>query len=185
MGSRIRSFVQSHDALLFALACAAFVVLLAVIVVADPLSKSAPAPAAPPTTATTAPTKPPTSPRVQVSGATLARARGTSGRRRNRARLTISLTVTNSTGRPIFGPGTPAPTITVGASGSLARDPATATLAETLRTDQPLAPGHQRTGTLRFELAGGQTTAVAADGADLHLGTGSSGPGATVHVSTR
>jgi hypothetical protein len=199
----LRSTFKTHENLLFVLACAAFAVILVVIVVADPLKKSSPAPAPAPvastpvtstptvttpltvaTTATTPAThsQPASAPQVQVVDAKLDRAQGASGQQRNRARLTVRLTLTNSTSKPIFGAGTAPPSIVMGAAGRLAVDPATLQLPETFDTTKALAPQQRRTGTLRFELAGAQTDAVAQSGADLRLSTGGSGSLITVHV---
>jgi hypothetical protein len=107
--------------------------------------------------------------RAQVLTAWETAASTPSGRRRNRMRLTVRLKVTNLAANPIFGDaGDP---IYLGINGHrLAPDKAAQRLRGAFPAQRAIAPSGSATGTLRFELAGGDTVAVQrADVATLGL----------------
>ena len=96
--------------------------------------------------------------RIRPVQTTLDRAQTASGRRRNRARLTAQLEVTNLGSEPArVRPSQ----IYISAGGDrVLADPATRRDSGSVMERRSLAPGQTRIGILRFELAGGQTSQV-------------------------
>lgn len=103
----------------------------------------------------------PQSPPLRVDGvtvdarqATLLRASSASGRRRNRARVSVRLSLTNGSDRPL---SLPRSAIGLSITGPALRADAADVSADRLRLDRPIPPGERRVGIVRFEIAGDET----------------------------
>jgi hypothetical protein len=180
---------SEHANARFFLACLVAVAVLALILGGtfdgdDP----APAPVPVDTTATgattpaTTPTTPAEKPKatVKILDEGLITAHTPSGKKRNRARLTLQVEVRNDGTAPLFAEPGGQVLLGVVNGGEVPWDLNAARLPEALDIDAPLAAGKSRKGEVRFELEGPKTTAVIKSGGALRIHSGSTDLSATV-----
>jgi hypothetical protein len=112
---------------------------------------------------------------VEIRSAQLVRATTASGRQRNRSRLTLRLQVANRGSTAALGSGSRDAVVLVAGSRTVRADRAALREEGAFPLERPLAEGVERTGELRFELAGDATDAVSAGRSTLRI---PAGPGA-------
>jgi len=103
-----------------------------------------------------------------------------SGRQRNRARVTVSVSVRNGGTQPMFTDPNAGAELRIGGARAVPADVYALALPGSLDMTRPLPAGGVRHGELRFEIAGAQTTTVQTAGAELRLD-----PQATKPIQTR
>jgi hypothetical protein len=98
-----------------------------------------------------------------------------SGRQRNRARVTVQVSVRNSGTRPMFAGAHSAAVLKIAGAHAVSADDRALGRQGALDMTRPLPVGQARHGVLTFETAGAQTKAVLAAGAELSV-SGQPGP---------
>lgn len=181
----LRSFFRQHENALFVLACAIFLALILAasqgVFESDEPAPPANAEATLTAPAETIPEEPAPAgtpaltqqPALRLVSSELTPASTPSGQSRNRSRLSVFLRLENTGDAELFGSSSAPPELVLADGSTVAPDRAALQQsAAAFGVDEPLAPGESRTGELRFELAGEQTTQVTEQESTLRLATG-------------